>query len=137
MKREFDELGPREVLYVEDHPTNVALMQALFRRRPHLELVVAVDGQQARDIALHMRPSLLLLDLRLPDCDGVSLLQELRRFDGWETLPAVAVTAEQGFETGGTGFREIWPKPIDLAFVLSRLDELAPQVQREAAQAVG
>ncbi|HET7791760.1 MAG TPA: response regulator [Rhizobacter sp.] len=124
MKREFNELDRHEVLYVEDHPTNVRLMQALFRHRPHLELVVAVDGRQAREIAQRLQPSLLLLDLRLPDCDGVSLLQELRQVEGWETLPAVVVTAEQGFEIRGTGFSELWPKPIDLAFVLGRLDAL-------------
>ncbi|MGY4830284.1 response regulator [Sphaerotilaceae bacterium SBD11-9] len=127
MKRDSNDLDRHEVLYVEDHPTNVRLMQALFKHRPHLELVVAVDGRQARDIAQRLRPSLLLLDLRLPDCDGVSLLQALRKFEGWETLPAVLVTAEQGFESRGMGFSELWRKPIDLAFVLDRLDVLVAQ----------
>lgn len=131
MKREFERPAPQEVFYVEDHPTNVLLMKAVFKRRPHLRLVVAGDGQEARNLARGMQPSLLLLDLRLPDCHGADLLKELRQFEGWDAVPAVAVTGEQGFEVGGTGFCEVWPKPIDLGFVLKRLDQLAAQTQAE------
>ena len=131
MKREFDRPAPQEVFYVEDHPTNVMLMKAVFQRRPHLRLVVASDGREARNLAQHMQPSLLMLDLRLPDCHGADLLKELRQFEGWGEIPAVAVTAELGFETGGTSFFEVWPKPIDLGYVLKRLDHLVAQAQAE------
>lgn len=122
MQRDLDLRIPREVLYVEDHPTNVHLMQAVFKRRPALELVVAVDGGQARRIASEVQPSLLLVDLRLPDCHGRDLLEELRRIEGYEHLPAIAVTAEPAFRIEGSGFCEVWPKPLDLNFVLERLD---------------
>jgi CheY-like chemotaxis protein len=124
MERAFDAIVPREVLYVEDHPTNAQLMRAIFKCRPQFELVVVNDGREARRVAADLRPSLLLLDLRLPDCHGTSLLMQLRQLYGWETIPAVAVTAELDFEPTGTGFCEVWPKPLDLAFVLSRLDAL-------------
>jgi CheY-like chemotaxis protein len=124
MQRVIDAIVPKEVLYVEDHPTNVSLMKAIFRRRPHLELVVANDGREARELATHLQPSLLLLDLRLPDTHGVTLLKELRRVEGWANIPAVAVTAESGFQLAGSGFSEVWAKPLDLAFLLGRLDHL-------------
>jgi CheY-like chemotaxis protein len=114
------------VLYVEDHPTNVHLMQAIFKRLPQLSLVVAVDGASALRIAETLRPCLLLLDLRLPDCHGRELLAELRGREGYAEIPAVAVTAEPAFDVEGTSFLEVWPKPIDLNFVLERLDSLAP-----------
>jgi CheY-like chemotaxis protein len=117
---------PQEVLYVEDHPTNVHLMQAIFKRLPRLELVVACDGASARRIADTVRPCLLLLDLRLPDCHGRDLLAELRQREGYADIPAIAVTAEPGFSVEGTTFSEVWPKPIDLNFVLERLDSLTP-----------
>lgn len=126
MQRELDFLMQQDVLYIEDHPTNVHLMQALFKRRAHLNLVVARDGQEARELAPRLLPSLLLVDLRLPDCHGAALLEELRLMDGWAHLPAVAVTAEPNFRVAGTSFREVWAKPLDLAYVLDRLDELAP-----------
>jgi CheY-like chemotaxis protein len=125
MQREFDFIGPQDVLYIEDHPTNVHLMQALFKRRPQLKLVVAQDGAQARRLARTLRPGLLLVDLRLPDCHGSDLLDELRQHEGYADIPAVAVTAELGFSLDGSGFCEIWPKPLDLAYVLDRLDRFA------------
>lgn len=124
---------PQDVLYIEDHPTNVHLMQALFKRCPHLNLVVARDGAEARGMAQQLQPSLLLVDLRLPDCHGSVLLEELRLTDGWAHIPAVAVTAEPGFHIAGTSFREVWPKPLDLGFVLDRLDQLTTSAPYVAA----
>jgi CheY-like chemotaxis protein len=140
MQRELNLTGPHDVLYIEDHPTNVHLMQALFKRCPHLKLVVAEDGQAARRLAATLRPALLLVDLRLPDCHGSALLADLRLQEGYADIPAVAVTAESGFSLEGTSFCEVWPKPLDLAFVLDRLDELsttgllqAPRAREPAA----
>ena len=116
--------GRHLALYVEDEPINVMLMQALFERRPQWELVVATTGEEARRLPADLMPSLLMLDLRLPDCHGTQLLPELRRRPGWHIPPAVAVTAEYGFEAAGTGFDEVWAKPLDLAAVLTRLDQL-------------
>jgi CheY-like chemotaxis protein len=127
MTRSLDDTAARQVLYVEDHPTNVQLMRAVFNRRPQLDLAVATNGQEARRTAVRLRPSLLLLDLRLPDCDGVALLAELRLLPGWSDIPAVAVTAEPAFSTDGTDFCEVWRKPLDLAFVLGRLDHFVSQ----------
>jgi len=118
--------GRPQVLYVEDEPTNVFLMQALFRLRPHLDLVVASDGADAAALAPTIRPALLLLDLRLPDCWGTDLLPELRRRHHWRHVPAVAVTAEANFEGARSGFIETWHKPLDLQFVLQRLDRWLP-----------
>lgn len=117
------------VLYVEDHPINAMLMAALFERRPGLQLVVAQTGADALRMATGLRPALLLLDLRLPDCHGSQLLPLLRMLPGCEHAPAVAVTAEDDFCITGTGFRELWAKPLDLAHVLSRLDALTGSVQ--------
>lgn len=115
-----------QVLYVEDHPTNAALMEALFQRRPHLELHVAGDGAQATVMAAALQPSLLLLDQQLPDCLGSELLPWLRVRFGWRDVPAIAVTAEADFDIEGTGFAELWRKPMDLHAVLRRLDHWLP-----------
>lgn len=120
----------QQVLYVEDHPVNVILMEALFMHRPHLQLHVATSGEQAVRVAAALQPALVLLDLRLPDCHGEQLLPVLRRLRGWEDVPAVAVTAEDDFEITGTGFCELWPKPLDMLWVLQRLDELTHPTAR-------
>lgn len=115
------------VLYVEDEPLNALLMQVLFEHRPNLRLVVANSGAAAHALAPLLRPSLLLLDLNLPDCNGAQLLNELREYRGWSDVAAIAVTADRDFDPAGTGFAEVWVKPFLLFHTLARLDEwLAP-----------
>lgn len=114
----------RSVLYVEDHPVNALLMAAIFERRPLLDLVIATTGKEAMSMAAGLEPALLLLDLGLPDCHGSQLLGQLRALPGCEKVPAIAVTAHADFEIEGTGFCELWSKPLHLGHVLTRLDAL-------------
>lgn len=124
-----DEVRP-VVLYVEDHAVNAILMEALFERRPRLRLVVATSGRQALAMAPGLDPCLLLLDLNLGDCHGAELLPRLRAVAGCATAPAVAVTAISDFDFAGSGFVELWPKPLNLDAVLQRLDRLvAPRLR--------
>ena len=123
-----------DVLYVEDQPMNMLLMEALFERRPGLRLVGATHGQHALEIGQQVQPELLLLDLRLPDCHGTTLLPVLRARFGWADVPAIAVTAESDFDPQGTGFLEVWTKPLDVGWVLERLDAL---LARHLGVAVG
>ena len=116
---------PLDVLYVEDHPVNVLLMEALFSKLPRAELRVATTGETGMEMAVERVPDLLLLDLRLPDCHGCELLQRMRCIPALAAVPAVAVTAE---DTRGdlldAGFLEVWRKPMDLSATLARLDGL-------------
>ena len=119
------------VLYVEDHPVNVLLMQTVFELRPELELVIAVDGSSAMATTSRLQPSLLLLDLRLPDCHGTELLERMRRVPGWSNIPAIAVTAEAEFMPAGTSFCDVWHKPLRVPTLLTRLDRvIAPRAVR-------
>jgi len=119
------------VLYVEDHPVNVLLMQTVFELRPALELVIAVDGTSAMATTSHLLPSLLLLDLRLPDCHGTELLERMRQVPGWRDIPAIAVTAEAEFMPAGTSFCDVWHKPLRVPTLLARLDRvITPKAAR-------
>ena len=89
----------RQVLYVEDQPVNVMLMQAVFEQRPELQLVVATTCAEARALAARIRPELLLLDLRLPDGNGHELLPQLRQRPGWSRLTALRERRSCGFES--------------------------------------
>ena len=134
------------VLYVEDQPINVAVMEMLFERLAGPALIVATDGQEALRIAAEIQPQLLLLDLRLPDCHGTELLKQLRGLPGYAQIRAVAVTAETDFHLEGTGFIEVWKKPLKMAFAMGRLAQLcgmpvdirsseAPPLRRSAGSA--
>jgi len=114
----------RRVLYVEDHPVNVLLMQGLLAQRPSVRLRVAASGEEALNLVLDEPPQLLLLDLHLPDCRGAELLERLRALPGMQRVPAVAVTADDDAALDGTSFLEAWHKPLDLYATLRRLDAL-------------
>jgi DNA-binding response OmpR family regulator len=117
------------VLYVEDHPVNVLLMQALFAKRPHARLVVASSAAAGLAMALEQPPDLLLLDLRLPDGHGTQLLQRMRSHAALARVPAVAVTAEDTGDLTALGFEQVWHKPMDLQVALARLDQLLARLR--------
>lgn len=118
--------GLTSVLYVEDSPLNVIVMEAMFEQRRDLRLHVAEAGMPAWRLSARLQPSLLLIDLNLPDCHGSELLKLLRMRRGWARVPAIAVTADSDFDALGAGFQEMWPKPLDVRRTLARLAELLP-----------
>lgn len=113
-----------QVLYVEDHPVNVQLMQALFAQMPSLELTIAINGEEGYQAAVKRPPALLLLDLNLPDCHGTELLARMRVQPALSSVPAIAVTAADIQKLNETSFLEVWQKPLDIPSILKRLDQL-------------
>jgi PAS domain S-box-containing protein len=116
----------RRVLYVEDNVVNAMLMRAIFGRRPGWQLAVAQDGATALEELARATPDLLLIDLSLPDMDGIELLRRLRA--SGVQVPAIMVSAA-AFEADqrraqSAGFVEYWTKPIDVEHALQRLDAL-------------
>ncbi|UXH80532.1 response regulator [Roseateles amylovorans] len=118
--------GLTSVLYVEDSPLNVIVMEAMFEQRRDLRLHVAEAGMPAWRLSARLQPQLLLVDLNLPDCHGAELLKLLRMRRGWAQVPAIAVTADSDFDALGAGFQELWAKPLDVRRTLARLAELLP-----------
>ncbi|WP_431262257.1 response regulator [Roseateles chitinivorans] len=118
--------GLTSVLYVEDSPLNVIVMEAMFEQRRDLRLHVAEAGMPAWRLSAQLQPSLLLVDLHLPDCHGSDLLKLLRMRRGWAQVPAIAVTADSDFDALSCGFMEMWAKPLDVRRTLARLAELLP-----------
>lgn len=113
------------VLYVEDHPVNVLIMEAMLNHRPNLRLVVATTGEEGVEAARLERPDLLLLDFHLPDCNGVELLSQLRDLDGLRHTPAVVVSATDASPyVSSAAFCEFWAKPLDVQDTLLAIDRL-------------
>jgi signal transduction histidine kinase/ActR/RegA family two-component response regulator len=118
--------GGGHVLYVEDNPVNVLVMQAMLARRPAVTLNVAVDAAAALRCVRQCRPALLLIDMHLPDATGLELLQLLRREPGLDAVPAIVVSAsaepEAQAQARAQGFDAYWTKPLDLDTTLAQLD---------------
>ena len=130
-----DDCGTRRnVLYVEDNEVNAELMAAIFASRPDLILRLASTCATALHSARAEPPDLLLLDLRLPDGHGATLLSHLRALPGLSAVSAIAVTAEDLADLGLRGFDDLWPKPLRVLQVLRALEAWLPR-QHNPSQA--
>jgi signal transduction histidine kinase/CheY-like chemotaxis protein len=120
---------PRIALYIEDNPVNIMLMESMFELRRHWQLRTATCGAEGLAMAGRERPDLLLLDMQLPDGDGIHWLHRLRELPGLGGVRAVAVSADAMPEdialARARGFDDYWTKPLDVDLILNALDDLA------------
>ncbi|MEP6733333.1 MAG: MHYT domain-containing protein [bacterium] len=90
-----DALPPtRTILYVEDNLSNLTLVQRILERRPDIELIPAMQGRLALELARLHRPDLVLLDLHLPDVSGEEVLRQLRHAPDLRKIPVVVLSAD-------------------------------------------
>ncbi len=82
------------LLYIEDDENNISLVQALLKRRPHIELHVATNGRDGVQAALDKHPGLILLDNRLPDATGAEILRKLASATATAAIPVVAFSSD-------------------------------------------
>ena len=117
-----------QILVVEDNPKNMKLLRDVLRVSGYRTLE-ASTGEQALMLAIEHVPALVLMDIRLPDVDGVEVLSRLRIDERTASIPVLAVTAqamrgdsERFKEAGFDGYLS---KPVDI-------DELLTAVERHA-----
>jgi PAS domain S-box-containing protein len=114
------------VLYIEDNPSNMALMKRIVESRSAVQLIGAPHGQMGLNLARTHRPDLILLDLHLPDMPGQEVLQHLRQDPDTKTIPVVIVSAdatpEQMQRSLASGALSYVTKPVDIPSMLRLLD---------------
>lgn len=119
---------PCRVLYVEDNPSNVALMERIVSLREDVSLMCAAEGRLALDLARANRPDLVLLDLHLPDMPGIDVLQQLRANQDTCAIPVVIVSAdatpEHVQDALEAGARSYLTKPLNIPSLISLVDEI-------------
>lgn len=121
-------LNPKTILLVEDNPDDEALaIRALKRHHISNEIVVARDGVEALDYMfgtgiyaerdISIKPTVILLDLKLPRIDGLEVLRRLREDERTKLLPVVILTTsneEQDMLNGySLGCNSYIRKPVD------------------------
>jgi len=124
---EADAAGPsRTVLYIEDNPSNLRLVQQILARRPAVTLLTAMQGRLGLDIAREHRPDLVLLDLQLPDVPGEDVLAALRSGEETRDIPVVVVSADatkgQISRLLDAGAQAYLTKPLDVRRLLELLE---------------
>lgn len=123
----------RTMLYVEDNPGNLVLVQSILKRRPQIELLSAANAESGIAIARAKRPDVILMDINLPGISGYEALEILR--DGEETMkiPVVAISANamvKDVEKGkAAGFLNYITKPINVSHFLQVVDDVLKETE--------
>jgi len=119
--------GLRTVLYIEDNPVNVALMEAMLGRLPGVRLVSASVPAEGLRLAQHLQPALVLMDISMPGMDGFEVLARLRANQSTRALRVVAVSAHAlpaDIEAArAAGFESYLTKPLSLESLLSTVQQ--------------
>jgi len=123
------------VLYVEDNPLNRAVVRELLALRPGIRLLEAESGTTGLALAVAEHPDLVLIDLHLPDMDGIEWLRRLRA-QGEDELPCILLSASgrpgESERARQAGFLDYWTKPIAAATFLQALDGTLGQRHSQA-----
>ncbi len=121
-------LAPLSVLYVEDNPANLRLVQLIVERHPRIRMLSAMSARPALALARREQPDLILLDIHLPDIDGFALLAQLQADPTTRPIPVIALTAhampDDERRARAAGFRDFLAKPLDVDRLDAVLDAL-------------
>ena len=116
----------RTVLYVEDNPANLELVEQLIARRSDLRLISAADGDLGIEFARAHQPDVILMDINLPGISGVEAMKVLRADPATGRIPIIALSANampRDIERGLTaGFFNYLTKPIKVQQFMEALD---------------
>jgi PAS domain S-box-containing protein len=116
----------RTLLYVEDNPANLLLIEKLIARRPDLCLLTATDGNRGIAIAREARPDVILMDINLPGISGVDAMRILANDPATEKIPVIALSANampHDIARGlSAGFFRYLTKPIKVNEFMDTLD---------------
>jgi len=115
------------VLYVEDNPSSLELMELIINRIPGTDMIAAHTGELGVDLAEIHQPDLIFMDINLPGMNGFQALDRLRASEKTKAIPVIALTAQAGGadrEHGlQAGFDDYLTKPFqidDIAAILHR-----------------
>jgi len=129
----------RTLLYVEDNPANLKLIEQLIARRPDMRLLSARDGDQGIQLARAHQPEVILMDINLPGIGGIEALEILRADPATAQIPVVALSAnamprdiEKGLQAG---FFRYLTKPIKVDEFMQTLDVALEFARLQAVQA--
>jgi CheY-like chemotaxis protein len=132
-----DEGEPHLILYVEDNPANLRLVEEIVRFRSDVRLLSALDGHVGLSLARAHQPELILMDLNLPGMSGIEVLKQLRADPLTANIPVIALTATampRDVERAiAAGFNRYLTKPIDIDKFTEAINSTLAQLRSQKA----
>ena len=118
--------GTRTLLYIDDSPSNLRIVEQTLEQRPAVSLLTAATGSEGLELATRERPDLVLLDLNLPDMRGEDVLAGLTGAEATGDIPVIMLSADASEATAArllaAGAADYLTKPFDLADFLEIVD---------------
>lgn len=112
----------RTVLYIEDNPANLRLVEQILEAIPHLHMWSAPEPLLGIELAKEHLPDVILLDINLPGMDGYEVIRHLKENDSLRETPVLAISAnampkdiKKGKEAGFDGYIT---KPVNVKELL-------------------
>jgi CheY-like chemotaxis protein len=126
------------LLYVEDNPANLMLVEDIVARRPDIRMVSAKDGKTGIAIARATVPDVILMDINLPGMSGIDALRVLSADQVTKHIPVIALSANavpRDIEKGlKAGFYRYLTKPIKVTEFMDTLDVALKFAKAESAR---
>ena len=114
------------ILYVEDNAQNMRLVRKILKHAGH-EVLEAIDGISGVNTAIRELPDLILMDVNLPDIDGLEATQRIKDCPETAAIPVIALTAnamvgdrERVLQAGCDGYL---PKPVSRGELTKTVEE--------------
>lgn len=105
----------KQLLVVDDNQTNLAFVRVLLKEQP-IQLTLATTGQEALELCHQHNFDVILLDIQLPDINGVEVAKQLRALPAYQTVPILAFTAhaleQEKAEFIAAGMNDVILKPL-------------------------
>jgi CheY-like chemotaxis protein/two-component sensor histidine kinase len=104
------------ILAVEDNPVGLRVLRHVLQRR-HYNVVCATTGREALNAASKQHIDLILMDLQMPDMNGLEASSAIRELPGYKSVPIIALTANYSDQTKeqclAHGMQAFLSKPVD------------------------
>ncbi len=114
----------RHVIYIEDNPANIRLIEVFFSRYDHISLHTCESAEAGLVLLETLIPDLMLLDINLPGMSGIELRQVMLETPGLADIPVIALTAaamQENIDAAEGLFKAYITKPVDFGLLTRTL----------------
>ena len=116
----------KSILIVDDSNTNVVLLEAILNNRGY-DIRTSMSVQEATQIMAHKQPSLILLDLLMPQISGYQFLDQIKKNDKTKHIPVIVISAvtdamniKKTLDMGAVDYIE---KPVDIKELIKKVEQ--------------
>lgn len=116
-----------DVIIVDDEPDNIGVVKLALEFND-VSVRVAESGVRCLELMKQKTPTLVLVDIQMPDMSGYELLEHIRANNAWDHLPVIAVTAfamsDDWRQIINAGFNGYIPKPVNVITIVDEIKEI-------------